>query len=384
MDSSGDNNKGDDFLQQNSEDQFEQILEDTPAPQTRSGWITRAPSKYPRIIYDRVPEPLLPVPVVPVDPIPPRRRVILHVRDSFRTAINAFGLYREYPHRPTYDPEAIVAPEDLANYYPTLPQASSDIASIRADQQPPWPFNNMSIYHLMQWTNTGSNSKSESEINRLVRDVICADDFRVEDLRSFCVKTQNRKLDEPMHPPPHDAPFLSDAWQERTVKISIPTGTKSPTGVGYIYSVPGLHYRSLVAIIVAAFSDETSKYFHLSPFKRFWMPTGSVNATERIYDEVYCTDAFIDTHEALQKQPPEPGCTLERVVAGLMFWSDSTHVANFGVAKVWPIYLHFANLSKYLRAKSTTGACRHVAYIPSVCILAMIATRSLLKIVLAS
>ncbi|KAJ7764935.1 hypothetical protein B0H16DRAFT_432430 [Mycena metata] len=48
-----------------------------------------------------------------------------------------------------------------------------------------------------------------------------------------------------------------------------------------------------------------------------------------------------------------------------MWWSDSTHLANFGTAKAWPLYLYFANLSKYTRARPTSGACHHVAYFPS-------------------
>ncbi|KAJ7185362.1 hypothetical protein C8R46DRAFT_377085 [Mycena filopes] len=48
-----------------------------------------------------------------------------------------------------------------------------------------------------------------------------------------------------------------------------------------------------------------------------------------------------------------------------MFWSDSTHLANFGNAKLWPIYMLFGNLSKYIRAKPNSGAEHHVAYIPS-------------------
>ena len=52
-----------------------------------------------------------------------------------------------------------------------------------------------------------------------------------------------------------------------------------------------------------------------------------------------------------------------------MFWSDATHLANFGTAKLWPIYLFFGNLSKYIRLRPSSGACNHLAYIPSVRVL---------------
>ena len=86
----------------------------------------------------------------------------------------------------------------------------------------------------------------------------------------------------------------------------------------------------------------------------------------RLFDEVYTSEAWEKSHNLLQKQPPEPGCKLEKVIAGLMFWSDSTHLANVDTASVWPVYLYFANLSKYAHAKPNSGACHHIAYIPSV------------------
>ncbi|KIM76448.1 hypothetical protein PILCRDRAFT_826227 [Piloderma croceum F 1598] len=40
----------------------------------------------------------------------------LHVRDSVRTALNRFGLLREYPRRPSYDPDASLRSKDFANW----------------------------------------------------------------------------------------------------------------------------------------------------------------------------------------------------------------------------------------------------------------------------
>ena len=38
-----------------------------------------------------------------------------------------------------------------------------------------------------------------------------------------------------------------------------------------------------------------------------------------------------------------------------MFWSDSTHLVNFGTAKLWPIYLLVGNLSKYICGQPNSG-----------------------------
>ena len=75
---------------------------------------------------------------------------------------------------------------------------------------------------------------------------------------------------------------------------------------------------------------------------------------------------MIEAHLKLQQSPPEPGCELERVIASLMFWSDSTHLASFGTASLWPVYLFFGNQTKSLRCKPHTASCHHIAYIPKV------------------
>ena len=66
------------------------------------------------------------------------------------------------------------------------------------------------------------------------------------------------------------------------------------------------------------------------------------------------------------KQRREDGYKLERVVAGLMFWSDSTQLAQFGDASAWPIYLFFGNLSKYAQSKTESGCYHLITFLPSV------------------
>ena len=336
--------------------------------------IRKVPSRYPRMIRDELPAPPAPVPPPPQ----PQsrsviRRVILHVRDTIRTGLNSFGLLREYPHRPSYDPDAFVPMENLASYSPPVGPILGQSGN-SAPHQPPWPFKNMSIYRLMAWMNTGNNQKSEGELNRLVTEVICADDFKPDDLHGFNAHTENIRFDQSEHAEPSDPPSFTDSWTEKSVNIEVPIGTKDASGIGKLFAVPGLHIRSLTAIITAAFTEEISRQFHLTPFRRFWKPS-PFRDEERVYDEVYTSDAFLEAHDTLQKQPSEPGCTLEKVVIGLMFWSDSTHLANFGTAKVWPLYLYFANLSKYVRANPSSGACQHVAYIPSVGVVVLVPLR---------
>jgi hypothetical protein len=49
-----------------------------------------------------------------------------------------------------------------------------------------------------------------------------------------------------------------------------------------------------------------------------------------------------------------------------MFFSDATHLATFGTAKAWPLYMYFGNLTKYARSAPKSGACHLVGFLPSV------------------
>jgi hypothetical protein len=297
-------------------------------------------------------------------PKPLLRRVILHVRDIMRSAANTFGLLREYHHRPSYDPDEHVTPEDLANFS-TGDNSNPNDSPHTVHLLPPWPFENMSKYLLMNWANSGSTQKTEAEITRLGREVLASPDFKLEELGSFNAHRENQRMDKAFTAP-SDTPFTHDGWKEVKVDIEVPVASRTkPPPPSRTFSVPGLHFRSLVEVIKVAWSENVAKQFHLSPFKRIHVHPETKVET-RVFDEVYTSDVWIDAHDDLQKQPNEPGCMLEKVIAGLMFWSDSTQLASFGNASVWPVYMYFANQSKYIRAQQSSGACHHVAYIPSV------------------
>ncbi|KAG2061143.1 hypothetical protein BDR06DRAFT_1049379 [Suillus hirtellus] len=152
-----------------------------------------------------------------------------------------------------------------------------------------------------------------------------------------------------------------DDWAQADVTISIPTKSKDDAR---LFTVPGFHFRPLIEVICSAFVDVQANAFHLSPFKYMWKdPLDSHQ--ERVFNELYTSDSWLDAQDELQKLPREPGCTLERVIAGLMFFSDTTHLANFGTAKAWPLYLYFGNLTKYARSAPKSGACHLVGFLPS-------------------
>ena len=231
------------------------------------------------------------------------------------------------------------------------------------EHEPPWLFSNMLIWRIVKWMNTGSRSKSEGEVNHLVNNILKAPNFCTKDIQSFNAHRANSHLNTSKKKNPLDNDF-----QVTSVTIKVPTGERTDSG-GRLFSVPGLRYRNLLSIIMAAFQGPLSAHFHFTP--SFLMHRSPVTGTEqRLYGELYHSDTFIKEHRHVQNHsrppPDDPGCKLEKVVAALMFWSNSTHLTNFGTTKLWPIYLFFGNLSKYIQSRPSSGACNHLTYIPSV------------------
>ena len=168
-------------------------------------------------------------------------------------------------------------------------------------------------------------------------------------------------LDKPFHE--------SDGWHHATVEIHLPPVDKDTTKCedkSPTFKISGVYHRQILDIIKATYSSPLARTFHFTPFRQFWQPTAHSPAIP-IYSEVYSSTAMIDAHLEVASMPRSgPDDTQERAIVPLMLWSDSTHLANFGTASLWPFYLLFGSQSKYTRAKPTAQACHHLAYIPKV------------------
>jgi hypothetical protein len=207
--------------------------------------------------------------------------------------------------------------------------------------------------------------KSIGELDRLVSEVIMKEDFNKTHLSGFSAKRETDRLDN--HIETQNQFNASDGWTEASVKIRLPAEKHQNVSeeAAPELEVKGLFYRNLLETIKSAVQDASASAFHWIPFQRLWKSDDD-EPPIRIYDELYTSDAWLEAHEKLKAQPREPGCTLETAIVGLMMWSDSTHLTNFGSALLWPIYLFFGNQSKYERGKPTKAAAHHLAYIPSV------------------
>ena len=134
-----------------------------------------------------------------------------------------------------------------------------------------------------------------------------------------------------------------------------------------VYKVPihDVRTRSLTQTMLESIQDRSkSMDFHWYGHKEVWQPPYRDASPEQVWGELYTSDAFlsaerhlIDTHRD-SSQP----C----VIAAFIIWSDSTHLAQFGQAKAWPIYAYFGNQSKYTRCKPTTRSAQVVGYVPPV------------------
>ena len=329
--------------------------------------------RLPRRFTDNLPEALAPAPV-PYESQPeagvagPARRVLLIVQDRLVTTANSFGVWRDYPRRPTIDPDGSLSLEELSNSHrvatnsPESSPANPPTSSPDSERPFYWPCQNATIWRVMAWLNNGKTAKSEAEATAFVETVIHASDFNKDDLIGFNAHRENQRLDKAL-----SRAALKSQFTNSSVDILVPSG--DPKVPAKPFSVPGLLHRKLTSVIIDAFNDPLSHLLHLSPFKLFHH-NPLTKKEERIFGELYTSDSFLAEHEEIQRHGKLPsddlGCQREKVVAALMVSSDATHLTDFGNAKAWPFYLMLGNLSKYFRSLPNSGALHHLAYIPSV------------------
>jgi hypothetical protein len=101
----------------------------------------------PKQFCDNLPELPVPTPVPTMHSSPephPIRRVILIIHDCLVTVMNSFGIWHDYPERPSADPDALLTLQDLSNSHHHHSLASQDLHSESGSHsyKPPsyWPF----------------------------------------------------------------------------------------------------------------------------------------------------------------------------------------------------------------------------------------------------
>jgi hypothetical protein len=275
-----------------------------------------------------------------------------------RTQPNSFGILREYIGvLPIRDPEEHTCVEDLvAPQTPSLLSIHNTATDNSVNVYAPYPNKTAFLLDTWYW---GKAAKSKADYLKLT-EIVGADDFNPKDIQGINwtqihSDTGNNTL----------SPYFntSDGWREGSVDIEIP----ARRGDNQIYAVKNIWYKSLVAVIRSRFQSFKSLKYHYVPHRLLWKPD-ELAPEQEISGELYNSPAFMRAHQHLQASSPEPGCNLPRNIAAMMFWSDSTHLTDFGTASLWPIYLQFGNESKYARGKPSERSFIHIAYMPSVCL----------------
>ncbi len=300
--------------------------------------------------------------------------------NTFQTLPDKFGVYRVYPDgRPSYTPDDLYTISDSvgsSNISMNEPGASTSwfspfgpsLEAVTGVVAQSAPFANMSTLHLMSWFYSTSNTKSHAELDRLVNEVILSPDFSPAELIGFRAAKEANLMDKYLASGAQRSQTSSsarDQWLETSVFISLPCdGVKHASeAVAPKFEVKGLYHRRIVEVVRSALAEPAAQKFHLFPFREYWKPSPDEPA-ERIYSEAFTADYFLGQYEKILHTNPQKKRI--PVVIGIMIWSDSTHLASFGTASLWPVYLYFGNQSKYTRAKPSDFAAHHLAYIPKV------------------
>ncbi|KAJ3963400.1 hypothetical protein EV361DRAFT_813430 [Lentinula raphanica] len=156
-------------------------------------------------------------------------------------------------------------------------------------------------------------------------DILRHPDFDVSELEGYSARTANARLTKADED--HGFNKLKDSFTETSVDIEVPSGDK--TIPPRKFSIPGLLYRSPLAVIRSAFSGPLASKFHYTPFRLYQALNDS--ESQRIRTDIYNSDAFIQEHYRVLRAPTDdPQCKCERVVASLMCWSDATQNCSCG------------------------------------------------------
>ncbi|EPS94248.1 hypothetical protein FOMPIDRAFT_29937, partial [Fomitopsis schrenkii] len=196
---------------------------------------------------------------------------------------------------------------------------------------------------------------------------ILAPGFKRKHLKGFRVTKELARLDN--LDKPGNVFSSSDGWNETSVKIPVPKeGTRFPSEADApTFEVPDVFFRKLTEVIRSAAEASDAYRFNWLPFRQYWRHDSDGPYEHiRLFSDIPDTDAMIEEEARIRSQPrhPDDQPDVEYAIAPLLLWSDSTHLANFGGAHLWPVYLYFGWLSKCVRSCPTKFAAHHLAYIP--------------------
>lgn len=289
------------------------------------------------------------------------------------TNANSFGVFREYvavsSHNPR-NPDAL-ADIPITTATPTQPQPiGSNLTAVasgaESQHDPLSDSKNKSEDLLLAWMTTGLGN-TPAGVNDLVHNVIRHEDFNSAELEHFNVVTASRRFEREHFSKPGATLKVGDGWKEGSVKIPVPcTRVQQKESEAPEFVVDGILYRDAVEVIESELKNpEVFESIHVVPYKEWWHPRQGEDPV-RMYSEVYNSDVMLEADTKMREGLSSTGGILETFIVSALLYSDSTHLASFGNASLWPIYLFLGNVSKYTRSKPSSYSAHHIAYIPKV------------------
>ena len=194
--------------------------------------------------------------------------------------------------------------------------------------------------------------KTKEDFKKLI-EIICDESFDPAEIRNVPWYSLNKRLAESAD---SEGMWLDEpdaGWKEKSITLSIPFPKKAQNPGPRLYTFPPFRHRSIVSVLKEKMANSRDfPHFHLKPYELRWSRKGRPDSESiRVHGELYTSPAFLEMHEEIQALPAEPGCSLPKVLVGLMFGSDGTHLTSFGNSSLWPCYMYFGNESKYCKGK---------------------------------
>jgi len=338
--------------------------------------------KVPCALKDYIPHSLVGLPShlrpAPPQPMPPATLEVpspasipdpeLEADTKFITEPNSFGLYQQYTRKPQTDPEDILTLADLAD--DDMPEQHHSDAVVT--ETPPsssvdffHPFPNATVFRYVTWYLGTSGTLSVVDLDHLACKVISSDDFNREDLRNFTMAWELAQIDKHGST---DVPFAAkDGWKKGLVTLHVPKANHryASESTSLQFNISGIYYCPLLEVIKAACQNDQAKQYHWVPFKLIHQ---SPSAHLWAYTDIYNSDAMLEEDAKIRAlgRHPDDDANTEVSVLAMLLWSDLTHLATFGTASLWPVYMYVGNLSKYAHGQPNAHAAHHLVYIPSV------------------
>ncbi|RDX49215.1 hypothetical protein OH76DRAFT_1351066, partial [Lentinus brumalis] len=176
---------------------------------------------------------------------------------------------------------------------------------------------------------------------------------------------------------------VHDGWHNSSVFVPLPKthSRHKKEAQAPQLRVDGVYHRNFLSMIEGVVSDASTPYannIHWLPHELWWYPADIPESSERtptpkpppepirVYTDCYNSSAMLEEDAQLRQQPrnPDDSPDVDYCVLPILIWSDATQLSSFGNASLWPIYVYFGNLSKYVHGRPTEFAAQHLAYIP--------------------